>query len=153
MTYTAKFTKLKDFNPAQLEKEVDGLDLSGGYTVCFMGFAEKDEDTVEPADLTRSRVVVTIPSTEPISIISEAMKGDVHVLSKVKFTAQQVTDIEEKLDAHNSMTQSPRQLAEAQTQTDLSTLQSKMVGSGITVADLNLIARLLLGTLVRNMNQ
>lgn len=144
MTYTEKFTKLKDFNPALLEQEIESLNLPEGFTVLFPGFDEKDEDAVTPADLTRPRVMPTIPATRPISIISEATKGDVHFLTFDKLTAKQVTDIDAKLAAHDATTKSTRQLAVAQKRTDLSTLQAKMAGAGVTTADLNLLARLLL---------
>lgn len=143
MTYTEKFTKLKDFNPEQLEKEVATLGLPEGYTIWFNGFDE-DGDKVVPADLLQPRIVVKTPTIQPIAICSKATKGEVHVLTKVKLTAQQATDLEAKLDAHNSATKSIRQIALAQKKTDLATLTAKMGGGGVTTADLNLLARLLL---------
>ncbi len=147
MTYTEKFTKLKDFNPARLEQEVDALNLPEGTTIWFMGFDEKDEDTVAPADLMNPRVVIKTPQTEPVAVISEATKGDVHFMSYDKLTARQVADIEEKLDAHNATAKSLRQLAVAAKRTDLATLQAKMAGAGVTAGDLQLMARLLLEAL------
>lgn len=148
MTHTEKFNRLKDFNPALLEQEIDSLNLPEGSTIWFMGFDEKNEDIVEPADLTRPRVVPKTPARSPIAIISKATKGDVHVLSKAKLTARQIADVEEKLDKHNAATKSLRQLAVAQKRTDLATLKTKMAGTGVTTADLNLLARLLLETLI-----
>lgn len=144
MTYTEKFTKLKDFNPALLEQEIDSLNLPEGYTIWFHGFDEKDEDTVMPADLTRPRIIVKTPSIQPIAICSRATKGEVSVLTKAKLTAKQVVDIEEKFNAHNAVTKSVRQLARTQAGTDLAALKAKIAGAGVTTADLNLIARLLL---------
>lgn len=148
MAYTEKFTKLKDFNPALLEQEVDGLSLPEGYTIWFMGFDEDGEDKVTPADLTRPRVVVKAPRTRPVAIINKATKGDVHVLSKVKLTAKQVTDVEAKLDAHDATAKSTRQLALAQKETDLSSLRAKIAGANVQVADLPLMARLIVEALV-----
>ena len=147
MAYTEKFTKLKDFNPALLEQEVDGLNLPEGYTIWFMGFDEDGEDKVTPADLTRPRVVVKTPHTEPVAIISEATKGDVHFLSKAKLTAKQVTDVEAKLDAHDSAMKSVRQLELVKKGIDIGTLRAKGIFDDVTVSDLPLIARLLLEAL------
>lgn len=147
MTFTTKFNKLKDFNPALLEQEIDSLNLPEGSTIWYMGFDEKDEDTVAPADLTRPRVVPKTPALSPIAIISEATKGDVHVMSKVKLTSKQITDIDAKLVAHNATEKSPSQLALVEKKNDLAALQTKMAGPGVTTADLNLLARLLLKVL------
>lgn len=146
MTYTAKFTKLKDFNPELLEKELGTLGLPEGYTIWFNGFAE-DDDKVVPADLLGPRIVVKTPSIQPIAICSKATKGEVSVLSKAKLTAKQVADVEAKLDAHNAATKSLRQIAMAQKRTDLAALKVKLAGPGVATGDLQLMARLLLEAL------
>lgn len=146
MTNTKTFTKLKDFNPEQLEKEIGALGLPEGYTIWFNGFDE-DGDKVVPADLLRPRIIVKTPTIQPIAICSSAVKGEINILTKVKLTAKQMADIEEKLDAHSAATKSLRQLALAQKDADLASLTAKVNGPGVKAEDLTLLARLLLRAL------
>jgi hypothetical protein len=147
MAFTEKFTKLKDFNPGLLEKEIEALNLPEGSTIWYMGFDEKDKDTVTPADLTEPRVIPKTPLNSPVAIANKAVKGEIHVLSKIKLTEKQVGDIDAKLDAHDATMKSDRQLALAQKVTDLAALKAKMADAGVTIDDLNLMARLLLEAL------
>lgn len=147
MAYTEKFTKLKDFNPLQLHEALALLGLPSDFTVWFMGFDEKDEYTVAPADFTDPHVVVKTPSKLPVSIVNAATKGEIHVLSGTKLTAQQVSDIDAAMDAHDKAVKSAVQLRKVQKNTDLSNLRTKLAGAGVTASDLPAIARLILEAL------
>jgi hypothetical protein len=147
MAYTEKFTKLKDFNPEQLHDELAQLGLPSDFTVWFMGFEEGGDDKVTPTDFTNPRVVVKTPMTEPVAIVNAADKGEVHVLSGTKLTAQQVSDVDGALDVHNATTKTTLQLTTEQKDTDLASLRTKIKNTSVSTADLALLARLLLNAL------
>lgn len=143
MKFIETFNKLKDFNSEQLAIEVETLGLPE-HDVWFAGFAPAPNGRSIPAEPTSPRMVVIkskIPGQPPVT--SVAVLGDIRYASNTEFTAQQLVDLEAKLDAHDAQADSPLQAARAQKQADTVALEVAIAG-GVSASDLPLIARLLL---------
>lgn len=137
------YNKLKTFNLPQLEIEVATLSLPA-HEPWHAGFERHATlpNRVEPFPEASRQVGKRRVKGEP-TVIDTALKGEVRYTTRDPLTAQQIIDLEAKLDAHDHTVDTQEQQDIIEAAADLVSLRSK-VAAGMTPPDRQLIAKLLL---------
>lgn len=140
-----KFIKLKSFNPSLLEIQTATISPAlPKHVVWFAGFQEDSVflGRVEPI-LSPSKVVGKTVIKGKLPVIDSADKGEIRYTTEVKFSAQQLVDLEALLDAHDHTVDSPSQLEQSLLEDDLVALEVR-AQSATLPADLQLLADIVL---------
>lgn len=140
-----KFIKVKKFNPDQLEIEVATITPAlPEHEAWFAGFQEDKSSPgrVEPFPPSSRVIGREIIKGQP-TIIDTADKGEIRYTTETEFSAQQLVDLEAKLDAHDHTVNSPGQSQRAQLEANLDALEVR--ANSMTLSpDLQLIADIIL---------
>lgn len=140
-----KFIKLKSFNPSLLEIQV--ATISPALPKHVMWFAGFQVDSTSPGRvepiLSPSKIVGKSVVKGKLPVIDSADKGEIRYTTEVKFSAQQLVDLEALLDAHDHTVDSLSQAIQSQLQADLVALEVR-AQSATLPSDLQLIADIIL---------
>jgi len=140
-----KFIKVKKFNPSLLEVQVATIfPALSKHVVWFAGFQPDSSSPgrVEPF-AAASKVVGRSVIKGKLPVIDSADRGEIRYTTEVKFSVQQLIDLDALLDAHDHTVDSSSQAAKSQLQSDLVALEVR-ANSATLPADLQLIADVIL---------
>lgn len=135
-----KFIKLKEFNPDQLEIEVATISPAlPEHKVWFAGFDPSSSPGRVKPITPPSRVVGRNVIKGLSTAIDWADRGEIRYTTDTAFSAQQLIDLEAKLDAHDHTMNSPGQDAQALLEANLLALEVR-ANSATLSPDMQLIA-------------